>query len=327
VFLAATFLAAFLFADPTSDALLKGVEQTRQKFDSIHAAFTIDCDNDEIYGTMQIKIVVEQNESYRKVEICPQRGDSELPHELSLVSPSEVFSYRRTQNADLELYDINLAKKRAILSFDPRILGLTDVLTIDKTVKICLGIARSGWQLVGREILNGVQTWHIRRMDEFGTTEFWIEEPSFRVYRKSYLSEHLKTTIDSKYDSNSVGPFPSEVNIKRFRNNKSVFNRKVTVTQIEQKNDIPKHHFELTSLNLPLNTMGNDYRIQKIIGYWDGEKLVDNPVRMSAQELRELMEAKPSFGIARMLLAGVGLLIASISITIIFMIRKKMKKV
>jgi hypothetical protein len=41
-------------------------------------------------------------------------------------------------------------------------------------------------------------------------------------------------------------------------------------------------------MDLPLNTDVVDYRIDRRIGFWDGEKLVDNPVRVSAQERQEV---------------------------------------
>lgn len=36
--------------------------------------------------------------------------------------------------------------------------------------------------------------------------------------------------------------------------------------------------FEIESINLPINTMINDYRINRIVGYWDGSKISPDPV-------------------------------------------------
>jgi hypothetical protein len=50
------------------------------------------------------------------------------------------------------------------------------------------------------------------------------------------------------------------------------------VKSFEVDKPIPPERFTMKSIGLPINTMINDYRINRILGYWDGEGISKNPV-------------------------------------------------
>ncbi|MDR2642437.1 MAG: hypothetical protein LBC74_06550, partial [Planctomycetaceae bacterium] len=91
------------------------------------------------------------------------------------------------------------------------------------------------------------------------------------------------------------------------------------------KKSFPPETFTLKGLNLPLNTDVTDVRIHRRLGYWDEEKLVDRPVKISAQESKklELERARNSPGFyLRLVLVGLGILLI-LSAVIRLMLKRK----
>jgi hypothetical protein len=282
-------------AEPTPLALLKGVEVERMKYEPIQVNFTTEYINDEDFGTVTISSLVETVQGMRRFENFPAENAKVFPGSVNILKDEEVYAYRRTAGNGVNYYDLKEAVRRADFVYDPRILGLVDLPSANKTVKECMCYEIYTEQsLVGRETINGINVWHVRcTQTGLATADFWIEEPSFRIHRKqveTLEAGRLKVVIDSKFDSKSVGPFPSEFHIQRFEQNKQVFNRIVHITEIVHGKPISPERFTLASMNLPLNTDVIDYRIHRRIGFWDGEKLVKKPVSMSTQEQHELEE-------------------------------------
>ncbi|MDR2441744.1 MAG: outer membrane lipoprotein-sorting protein [Planctomycetaceae bacterium] len=296
-FLVTLFFVNVVQAEPAHLALFKGVEVERMKYEPIQVNFTTEYINDEDFGTITISSLVETAQGMRRFENFPAENANVFPGSVNILKDEEVYAYRRkagnTAGNGVHYYDLKEAVRRADFVYDPRILGLVDLPSANKTVKQCLCYEIYTEQsLVGRETINGTNVWHVRcTQTGLATADFWIEEPSFRVHRQqieTLEAGKLKVVIDSKFDSKSVGPFPSEFHIQRFEKNKQVFNRIVHITKIVHGKPIPPERFTLASMNLPLNTDVIDYRIHRRIGFWDGEKLVKKPVSISAQEWKEI---------------------------------------
>ena len=157
--------------------------------------------------------------------------------------------------------------------------------------------------------------------------EIYIEEPGFRVLQYKIKDRDIDIQIDSEYSDSAFFPFPTRVKILRKIDGETQFDRTITVQEFKVQKSFPPETFTLTSLNIPLNAMVTDYRINRIIGYWDGEKLVDDPVKMSAQERREweaMNNRQPLGNTVRYILMAVGILM--ITFAIISMIRQRLQK-
>ncbi|MCL2006279.1 MAG: hypothetical protein FWG73_08990 [Planctomycetaceae bacterium] len=296
-----------VYADPSALALLRGVEVERMRYEPIQARFTIQYINDDDFGTITRSYFAEVAGSSRRFEVFATDNSDVFPGSVSILKDGEIYHYRRRESGGVRHYDLAEAVRRADLVYDPRVLGLVDNPTADTTVRQCmLYDVYTDVSLVGRAVINETNVWHVRCIHfSQATADFWIEEPSFRVHRKQVETARLNVIIDSVFDSKSVGPFPSEIRIKRFEDTKQVFNRIFHIEEIVHGNPITHERFSLTSMDLPINTDVVDYRIGRRVGYWDGEKIVDNPVEISAQELRELMRP-PQRGPVQYLGIGIG---------------------
>ncbi|MDR0706085.1 MAG: outer membrane lipoprotein-sorting protein [Planctomycetaceae bacterium] len=338
-FIVTLFFINMVQAEPTPLALFKGVEAERMKYEPIQVNFTTEYINDEDFGTITISSLVETAQGMRRFEDFPAENADVFPGSVNILKDEEVYAYQRkagnTVGNGVRYCDLKEAVRRADFVYDPRILGLVDIPSANKTVKHCMCYEIYTEQsLVGRETINDTNVWHVRcTQTGLATADFWIEEPSFRVHRQqieTLEAGKLKVVIDSKFDSKSVGPFPSEFHIQRFENNKQVFNRIVHITKIVHGKPIPPERFTLASMNLPLNTDVIDYRIHRRIGFWDGEKLVEKPVKMLVQEQREWEEKSKQqsskqqpLGIGRYVFIISGLLLMVVAI--ILMIRKRFR--
>jgi hypothetical protein len=132
--------------------------------------------------------------------------------------------------------------------------------------------------VVGREELRGIEAWHVKAKRKGTTVQYWIEEPSFRVHRCTMEWPGTIVEINSEIDHSVIpSPFPSRVVAVR-TTAKSREERVYAVKRLERDAKIPPERFTLNSIGLPVNTMINDYRVSRIVGYWDGDKIVPHPV-------------------------------------------------
>jgi hypothetical protein len=68
---------------------------------------------------------------------------------------------------------------------------------------------------------------------------------------------------------------------------------KVQVAHIQLGATIPAERFTLKSMGLPTNTMINDYRLSRIVGYWNGEDISESPVYNKGQPPGTLSQEPP----------------------------------
>ena len=258
---------------PSAVALLRGVESARTRYDSLRA--TLEVRGIAPASASPVECLVEMTGARLRFEIIA----GNIPGQV-VIRDDDVFrAFRRVKQADVNIYNLEEATSRGEIAFDPRVLGLSDLMSCNLTVKPCLWYDHhESLDVVGRETLHGAAVWRVRAKRGDDTAEFWIEEPSFRVYRKTVKTPYNQVTIESEFDSDKVpSPFPSRVVAKR-RAGQSEEESTFVVKALEVGTTIPSDRFTLKSLNLPVNTMISDYRISRIVGYWDGEGISKNPV-------------------------------------------------
>lgn len=260
--------------DAKAVALLKGVEAARTQYDSLRAEVSVEF----LSPSRQcLKCIVEMKGNKRRFEVL---SSEEFCGKTCITCDQDVTSFERSDNADVMRYDVEYAVgRRGDFSFDPRILGLSDTLSMDHTVADCLGYANAlSIDIVGREALGEGELWTVSVAKQSVTMRFSIEEPYFRVHKVVGTWDGGRFEITSDYDaSKPVSPFPIRVfQIKEFNGRK--IEKRLTITSLDLAIPLSDNRFTLASLELPLNTAIVNYRLMRRIGYWDGVGVSKDPV-------------------------------------------------
>ncbi len=258
-------------------ALLRGVESARAKYDNLRVELVMEYADRTRRCT--VPCLLEQAGQQRRFEqfvgSCPQQGV------VTVITGREAWSYRRKQYEDLEINDLARAFDTSTdLGFDPRVLGLDGIpISAKSTVPSLLWVEtcdRAG--IVGREELQGEPTWHVIVGWGDATTDFWIDEPLFRVHKCVTKAADIRVETDSEFDpADRTSPFPKRVEMTR-EDTKEWKQIIITVKSMEVDKPIPAERFTMKAMDVPVNTMLNDYRINRIVGYWDGNGVSKGPV-------------------------------------------------
>lgn len=266
---------------PSGLALLRGVESVRKCSVPLKMTFRLQYISPSPPDT--IECVVECDGQRRRFE---QHPTGIAPGDVIIMDGSEFHGFTRKEGEDVCVYDMRYAVgTRGDRSFDPRVLGLSDSMTADTTIKGCMQYENiRDIKVIGKEEINGAMAWRVRTVVDYpehkfsAEHNFWIEEPSFRLHRRTSKWTDTSVDIVSQYDTNDASaPLPKSVHIKRVEPGYDL-ELKITVTSLEWPTAIPAERFTLKSMNLPKNTMINDYRIKRIVGYWNGEGVSKDPV-------------------------------------------------
>jgi hypothetical protein len=319
--------------NPKATALLKGVEQERSKYQCFRMCYT------EHRAEPGAGMTVDQIVDFDHGKIRKEHLPNDLFYGMKGVLLDDVIYAMSTgyNKGDLTLVALHTVNASGADIYDPRLLGLTDMMSHRHPLReVIASYANKQWD-VQQTTFKGksmyLLTWKNENDDE-EIWKVWVEEPSFRIYRIMTVADYGDIILESDYADSNRTPFPTTVKIFRKAGrgkikNETVFDRTITVTQFEPKESFPPETFTYAGMNLPLNTAVVDYRIQRRLGYWDGEKLVDDPVRISAQEHRELMkkiekmEKKDTMPLHRII--GIGIGIVMILLVIYLRIRSKRK--
>ncbi len=245
-------------------ALLRSVETARTKHASLKATFTFDGQ----------QCAVEMDGSRRRFEILAGNQTT-----VTLVDGDKLYGYLRKEGEDLCVYDMPYAiGVRGDRAFDPRILGLSDMMSANETVKACLWHESADkLKLVAAQEFNGGILSHVRAIRDDARADYWIEERAARVRRMTIGADDygIQIEVASEFDAkDKTSPFPSLVRTKRV--DKSGTDRhRIIVSSFEFDKTISADRFTLKSLNIPTNTKVVELstRGPRSLGYWDGENI------------------------------------------------------
>ncbi len=160
---------------------------------------------------------------------------------------------------------------------DFRCLGLATFLHHGSTIDGCLGYIRAkSIKLVGRELLDGIDTWHVRVIpDSDQPLDFWID-----VARPERLLKHLagRNVVVSRYDDNNRDPLPSQVQVEDYRDGARLQYRR-RFDRVSAVFDLPvdPNLWTMAGLGMPVGTAVNDQGNYRRIGYWNGVGLSASP--------------------------------------------------
>jgi len=308
-------LSAVVVANDKSKALalLKGVEKERLKYDCFHIRY--EEHREETYQSSE-QIVDFDKEKIRK-EYLPGKSFAGMK---SILLEDVIYCMGSYDEKHVAIVPHQSTNAYGAGIYDPRMLGLTDMMNHNTSVgESLLYKSRSNFS-ISREDLNGRSVYVVECRDGerngFAHWKLYIEEPGFFLIRKTVDAEWGKIQIDNDYSEQKFLPFPTKVHIYRVAPQKDEsgreivdFDRYITIKDVQIKKSFPPETFTLAGLNPPLNSDVVDYRISRRLGYWDGEKLVDDPVSVSAQELRELTKPARKGGLLLFVGIGIGILL------------------
>ncbi|MDO5554281.1 MAG: hypothetical protein Q4G68_11015 [Planctomycetia bacterium] len=262
-------------------ALLQGIANERLKYDCLEIRY------DELRreeGTSVAQVIKFDHGNIRKEHL----PNGTFQGTLSLYASDTVYMKTTHDSTSVELVPFDSSLASGVDIYDPRLLGLTDTPSLQMSMDTCLGLSSGRNISVKQTVLDGKNVFLVTEKLNEATWEYYVEEPSFRLLKKIVRDGIICIQIDNEYSNPDLVPFPTRVNILRKERDKIRLDRTITVTNLEKRKSFPANTFTLGSFGLPLNAVITDYHIDRVAGYWDGEKLVGNPVRMSIQEQRKL---------------------------------------
>lgn len=263
----------------TAAALLQGAEQVRTRHDNVRVELQID---QSFSGQhRRVDCLVEANGTKRRSEVLPSQGNENV---VIVVDGNEVRGFRRKPHEDLQIYDMKRAVgARSDLSFDPRVLGLTDQIVADTKPRSYIWYENvNSLELDGKETVRGVTTFRVKAKVGGVVSTYWIEEPGFRIHRRTIESGGDRTVIESMFDpANPTFPFPTRVEAIG-TGGPAERSLSITVKRFEFGNPVSLERFTTKAMNLPVGTAVVDSRTKRISGYWDGESISSNPIPTEA---------------------------------------------
>ena len=287
-------------ADERSAALIQGCADKRLSIDSFSIEFSLTSVNDVIYEDSCVHSIVDISGGKRRFRQLPS-PEIQFPGDVSILNPDDdvVYNYRLGTTSVMKTDLEDAIKKHALELFDPRVFGLTDIMPFRCHVGDFLEPEDARENATSsREMLDGRELWRVHFDTGEIVSDFWIEEPSFRIFRKKLIGSidgvpTYDIQIDSKYEIEEMEAIPSWVHITRKHLTSGVqhYDRTIQVTKFERVPSFPPETFALKGMDLPLNTDVVDYRIQRRIGYWTGDGLSERTVRREKAE--EIEENKP----------------------------------
>ncbi|HBT76287.1 MAG TPA: hypothetical protein DEB39_05025, partial [Planctomycetaceae bacterium] len=210
-------------SDPKAIALLKGVEQERMKCDCFHIEYT---EHRVEEGKTAQQIVDFDHGKIRKEHLPNDRFHGMM----SLYLGDVVYVRTSYDDKDVNLVSPDSVHASGADTYDPRLLGLTDMMSHTSVVENCLGYSRGKNFTVEQTTLDGKNVYLVVWREDDIRWEFYIEEPGFRILKKTLSAPLCTINISSDYSNPSFLPFPTKVHIVRKANGKTQWDRTITVT-------------------------------------------------------------------------------------------------
>lgn len=273
-------LAVFIFVlvgvgFPPPDGLLRGVDIARKRVDTFDATLSIETMSPEKSVAL---CRVEQSGIKRRFEIL----EGSFRQQVIVKEGDAITGFIRADGQEVELYSIDRAVgQRGDIVFDPRLLGLSNLMSAKTTVEKCLWYERfDTLENLGMVSVEGAEgtVWKVVATRGNAESEYWIEEPSFRVHKRVIRTNRTATVIDSFFERElGNNALPSRVVIYSKSEEISPIRKEILLSVFEEKSSIADDRFALMSMDIPLNTVVSDYDASRRLGYWNGESIDPQP--------------------------------------------------
>lgn len=267
---------------PEALALLRGVEQSRTQHKQIKFNLQVDMQQYTGHDPKVMEYVIEWTEQRQRFEILRGQHDQA---QVVLIEGGKAYVLRRSRHADICIYDLKDAlDRRGLITFDPRALGLMGKPSPSGTWRELLWYdSISSLVTEGDDIVHGVNVRRIKAVSEpnKSTSTFWIEEPSFRVHRRRVESAQIDEETESWYSPLDLkSPYPERVQTTRTDRHPQGISWKINwrLSNLDTGTPISPTRFTVAAMDVPVGTPLSDYRINRIVGYWDGQNVSPEPV-------------------------------------------------
>jgi hypothetical protein len=203
---------------------------------------------------------------------------------------SEVVCYN-PKSRQVELTDIS--DGLGPLLFDPRTVGMNSGLYWSMQVSEMLPYRHGKVEMVGREKIRGIDTWHVR-ITINGSEQWWVDvwvrdAEGFPVYRYDETLQMERRTILSYYENKDYPWLPSKVDYSSFNTNGSFrVGLAVTFTKAEAGVAFSETNWTIAALNMPEGTPVIDRRTKLTTGYWNGTNITPSHLWHANQKVKSL---------------------------------------
>jgi hypothetical protein len=160
-------------------------------------------------------------------------------------------------------------------SFDPRTLGINIYHSFSVGIEIGFGLVNPrSVALVGEERVGDRPAWRVKVINVNGAeSHYWVEGRSpFRVLRRQYVASDESAVLESRYDSTSDSPLPSEEVTRWYgKGGRLISEFTMKVTKMELDRPVSDKVGTMASLDVPVGTEVYDQIAGKQLGYWNGD--------------------------------------------------------
>jgi hypothetical protein len=303
-----------LRAVPDPITLVKGVESVREQIPPSRLRLRVYTQTKQVTNDNYFWVLFNGERRYFN-------RTSGLPTRI-MFNGSEVIMAQ--PSIDNKIYYVNLRNldmDTADCLFDPRVLGIAVFFSWKYTIQSCLGLNyNSKIELIGKEQVDDKNVWHIRTIRERDgyIKDFWIDDNNFKVYKcVNYVSNNtnqIDSIAKSYYENEEYPWLPSRVDMELNSRIKYI----VEILKAEPNVKIPENQWTLSGMEIPKNSPVLDERTRKLIGFWDGKRLIPD-----ADESKPIPNV--SFGRPIILLILILLSVVPLTVVIIRNFRRKHK--
>jgi len=287
--------------------VLKGVKSLREQIPPSHLLIKIDAQNAITKNIFYLDIIFDKE--LRRFIYTNSNSSDRL-----IYNGSEVLHFYPPKYINIRALDGSFGGHL----FDPRILGISALLSKVNTLDTQIPIKNNNSDIkyIGKEYLDNSQTYHISINVNDGTKiQYWVDvNNEFRVYKYRIDYNTFYRVVLSKY-SNKYKWLPTYVEVYEYNNSGNVNWRSIIeILRAETNIKIPSRIWTIAGLEPPDGTEVTDLREQKLIGYWDGKRLIRYKENIPKQQPK----------VPRMLLIGV--MVVVFLAPLIVIVAKKLRK-
>jgi hypothetical protein len=280
IYLAAT-VGVHCHASTKANALLRGAYDVREEIS--FGTFVVTFERRAPGREVQYQLTVEFLDDWYRFE-AKEEG---IVREASIIKDGQVLHY----SPDAKAIDINTTASAksvwSLVGFNPRVFGISEMTTAFVSLDQCFPqMGDSDARILKLELVGGRNLSVVEFARADFNYQFWIDKTDFRVHRVRIIWPDNTVEINSIFRTKS--PLPSQVIAKRINTEGVVFDKLVRVEKADFTTPPPTDRFLVSSFNTPVNTMAIDYQTEKVVGYWDGNKIRPRPV-----PFRELERVEP----------------------------------
>ena len=247
-------------------------DETKLRFESFGREYSYKFDEDE---EKQNDIIKRADSMDRESAVRAGLSEESMAHHTLVSDGTTVYDHYQSSHQSPGVSISAVTNGTAGYIFDPRGIGLSTYLSMHFSAAD--GLYTKGAEFRGEENLDGIPTYHVRV--GFGSNEapmdYWLDKARpERLLQLSYGLDKVKSRYD---EMNLSDPLPIEVTTTCYRNGVLSDITRLVCTSSTYNTPVDAESFTLAGLGLAVGTIVIDTRNDRILGYWTGSGLSENP--------------------------------------------------